>query len=107
MIRPANVANHVVPHRGDWELFSRGELESVCFSHHNQDIQREETHGFSDRIGADGYPVDPRHPFNSQKAIGKPVQADRDVRATPPHALCAAPADADGKPGASHTKRVT
>jgi 5-methylcytosine-specific restriction protein A len=38
----ATVANHKRPHRGDWELFMRGELESVCKPHHDSEVQREE-----------------------------------------------------------------
>ncbi len=38
----ATVANHRVPHRGDWELFIRGELESACAPCHDSEIQREE-----------------------------------------------------------------
>ncbi len=39
---PATVANHVEPHRGDWEKFALGALESVCERCHNSEIQREE-----------------------------------------------------------------
>jgi 5-methylcytosine-specific restriction protein A len=39
---PATVANHVVPHRGDWKLFWHGELESVCKRCHDSIIQSEE-----------------------------------------------------------------
>lgn len=38
----ATVANHKVPHRGDWTLFAEGDLESVCKPCHDRDIQREE-----------------------------------------------------------------
>lgn len=38
----ATVANHVVPHRGDWALFVTGELESLCAPCHDGVVQREE-----------------------------------------------------------------
>ncbi|MFX4223552.1 MAG: hypothetical protein ACMVO3_22770 [Thalassobaculum sp.] len=42
LIAEATVANHKKPHRGDWELFAYGELESVCKPCHDREIQREE-----------------------------------------------------------------
>jgi 5-methylcytosine-specific restriction protein A len=62
--RPATVANHKTPHRGDRALFFRGELESACKQCHDQAIQREEIEGFSREISAEGWPTDPKHPFN-------------------------------------------
>lgn len=41
-VEAATVANHRIPHRGDWDLFITGELESSCKPHHDRDIQREE-----------------------------------------------------------------
>jgi len=41
----ANTANHVEPHRGDWDLFIGGELESLCKTCHDVDVQREERAG--------------------------------------------------------------
>lgn len=38
----ATVANHREPHRGDWEKFVNGELESACKPCHDGVIQREE-----------------------------------------------------------------
>lgn len=66
--RIATVANHKTPHRGDRKLFFEGELESACKQCHDQAIQIEEQLGFSRDIGADGWPVDPKHPFNKQRA---------------------------------------
>lgn len=60
----ATVANHIVPHRGDWTLFTRGELESLCDTCHNASAQAEDLRGFSREPGFDGWPDDPRHPFN-------------------------------------------
>jgi 5-methylcytosine-specific restriction endonuclease McrA len=36
-IVPATVADHVVPHRGDWTQFWMGELQSLCAACHNGD----------------------------------------------------------------------
>lgn len=41
----ANVAHHVVPHKGDYNLFWNGELASSCESCHNIDEQRIERGG--------------------------------------------------------------
>ena len=60
----ATVVDHVVPHRGNSTLFWQGELQSLCFSHHNSSKQHEEHAGFSAAVGTDGVPVDPMHPAN-------------------------------------------
>lgn len=56
-----------MPHKGDYELFTDWtNLESVCDHCHNSHIQSEERLGYSKEIGLDGFPVDPRHPANSE-----------------------------------------
>ncbi len=45
IITEATVANHVKPHRGNWELFINGELESSCKPCHDGVIQSEERAG--------------------------------------------------------------
>lgn len=60
----ANTVNHVVRHHGDWAKFIAGPFESLCAPCHNDDVQGEESRGYSDEIGADGTPIDPKHPFN-------------------------------------------
>lgn len=60
----ATVADHVVPHRGDYYLFWNGELQSLCETCHNSDKQKLEAKGYTDRIGSDGFFVDPNHPSN-------------------------------------------
>lgn len=62
-IVPATVVDHVEPHRGDFDLFWRGELQSLCADCHDAHKQREEAAGFSLVVAADGWPIDPRHPF--------------------------------------------
>lgn len=42
IIREANIADHVIPHRGDWDLFVGGLLQSLCVDCHNVRKQREE-----------------------------------------------------------------
>jgi 5-methylcytosine-specific restriction protein A len=62
----ATAADHIVPHRGDRDLFFHGKLQSLCEKCHSIVKQREELKGFSDAIGPEGWPVDPRHPFNKR-----------------------------------------
>jgi len=45
IITEATVANHVKPHRGNWELFINGRLESACKPCHDSVIQSEERKG--------------------------------------------------------------
>ena len=45
-IKAANVVDHVIPHRGDKELFwNEDNLQSLCLSHHNSDKQMYEKSG--------------------------------------------------------------
>jgi hypothetical protein len=59
----AQVADHIEPHRGDINKFWMGRLQSLCAAHHNSSKQQKECNGFSTEIGADGWPLDRRHPF--------------------------------------------
>ena len=60
------VVHHVTPHKGDMELFYNiDNLQSVCWSCHSGDIQSQEVLGYDKQIGADGWPIDPKHPGNS------------------------------------------
>lgn len=61
----ATVADHVVPHRGDYDLFWNGELQSLCASHHSSAKQSIEVRGFSKEVDANGWPIDPQHPANA------------------------------------------
>jgi len=58
----AKVADHIVPHKGDWNLFCLGELQSLCKNCHVSGKQSEERLGYSKEIDASGWPKDPRHP---------------------------------------------
>lgn len=60
----ANVCDHVNPHDGDPMKFWLGPFQSLCEHHHNSAKKGEESRGYSEDVGADGLPIDPRHPFN-------------------------------------------
>jgi 5-methylcytosine-specific restriction enzyme A len=64
IVTAANVVDHVTPHRGDWNAFVTGELQSLCEPCHNSAKRQIELRGYRDDIGLDGYPLDPNHPFN-------------------------------------------
>lgn len=64
VLRLATVCDHVTPHRGDPVAFWRGPFASLCEGCHNGAKQSEEKRGFSLEVGPDGFPIDPRHPFN-------------------------------------------
>lgn len=64
----ADVADHVIPHNGDEQLFWFGKLQSLCYSHHNSTKQQIENKGYVNDIGVDGWPVDPAHPVNVVKS---------------------------------------
>lgn len=53
----ASVVDHVQPHRGDWNLFVLGELQSLCKHCHDSIKQRHE-HGGVSAVDADGWPLD-------------------------------------------------
>jgi 5-methylcytosine-specific restriction protein A len=57
------VVHHMQPHKGDLDLFfALDNLEAVCWTCHSGAIQSEEVLGYDASIGADGWPVDPKHP---------------------------------------------
>lgn len=63
MVVPAEVADHIVPHKGNESEFWLGPLQSLCKPCHNGLKQQEEHRGFTCEIGTNGLPVDLRHPF--------------------------------------------
>lgn len=66
-LTPATVVDHIVPHKGDQKLFwDRSNWQPLCVECHNRDKQREELRGYDASVGADGWPLDPRHPSNRQ-----------------------------------------
>lgn len=58
----ARVVDHVVPHKGDEELFfDPTNLQSLCKPCHDGHKQRLERGGVVTGCGADGIPLDPAH----------------------------------------------
>jgi 5-methylcytosine-specific restriction endonuclease McrA len=66
-VTAATVADHVTPHRGDYDLFWYGPLQSLCKHHHNKVKQSIEERGYDNSCDVDGRPLDPNHPSNSFK----------------------------------------
>lgn len=66
ILTPASVADHVIPHKGDEELFFNGQLASLCPTHHDSSKQKAEKRGVQE-IGCetDGVPIDPCHHWNA------------------------------------------
>ena len=62
----ASVVDHVKPHKGDWNLFVLGELQSLCKTCHDSSKRFFELRGYSNDAGADGWPTDPNHPANKR-----------------------------------------
>lgn len=63
---PAEIADHIIPHRGDYVLFWFGKLQSLCASHHSGDKAILERGGvvkdYRIDIDESGWPIDPKHP---------------------------------------------
>src|SRR5262245_30295226 len=72
-INAAAIADHIEPHKGNQQKFFFGELRSLCKLHHESAKKREEARGYSTAIGADGWPVDPRHPVYSRGPGGHEI----------------------------------
>jgi 5-methylcytosine-specific restriction protein A len=66
-IEAAELADHVVPHRGDRRLFDEGELQSLCRHCHASPKQSDEVRGYSREVGEDGWPIDPCHPVYKRR----------------------------------------
>jgi 5-methylcytosine-specific restriction protein A len=64
--RVAAVAcDHRERHGGDPVRFWSGPFQSLCRAHHDSSKKREEHKGFSGAVGVDGWPLDDRHPSNT------------------------------------------
>jgi hypothetical protein len=66
-VTAATVADHVTPHKGDYNLFWHGELQSLCTAHHNMTKKHIEHRGYSNAVDVDGRPIDPNHPSHNFK----------------------------------------
>lgn len=60
----ATTVDHVERHNGDRGRFFGGPFQSLCKPCHDREKQGQELRGYSTKIGADGLPLDPSHPFN-------------------------------------------
>ena len=59
-ITPATICDHVVPHKGDPDLFFAGPFQSLCKPCHDRHAQsRDRTGKPPPVIGLDGWPIDP------------------------------------------------
>jgi hypothetical protein len=63
LIVPATAVDHIKPHRGDYNSFVLGDLQSLCQTSANRTKEQIEVCGYALDIGADGLPTDRRHPF--------------------------------------------
>jgi 5-methylcytosine-specific restriction enzyme A len=61
-ITGATVADHVEPHKGDYNRFVLGPLRSLCAPCHDN-LQGFTHKPYRPDIGIDGYPIDPNHPW--------------------------------------------
>jgi len=66
------VADHIHPHHGDVNQFWCGELQSLCRPCHDGRKRFAENRGFDSGVGADGMPLDPRHPIYTGHLPEKP-----------------------------------
>ena len=70
LVVPATIADHVHAHRGDFNAFWEGELQSLCKQCHDGPKlahEREQRRPYRRDVGADGWPTDPRHPANQPR----------------------------------------
>lgn len=75
-VTAATIADHDPPHKGVWNAFRTGPLQSLCKPCHDgkwaADLKGYAPKvGYARDVGEDGYPLDPRHPFN-QAGRGRP-----------------------------------
>ena len=64
LITPATVVDHVEPHRGDWNKFKLGAVQSLCADCHNRSKRVIELRGYGLDVDQDGWPTDANHPAN-------------------------------------------
>jgi hypothetical protein len=75
----ATIADHITPHKGDWNSFLTGELQSLCKQCHDTDKARVERIGYLPDIGYDGAPLDPNHPA-AEPSIEQSVLLEHAIR---------------------------
>lgn len=64
---PAAVVDHVEPHKGNLLKFWCGQLQSLCKPCHDSRKRFVDLHGYDYAVGADGWPLDNRHPVYNQQ----------------------------------------
>ena len=68
LVNAASVCDHIKPHRGEPALFfDYSNTQSLCPPCHDGTKKHIEAYGFSNEIGADGFPIDEAHPFNQSR----------------------------------------
>lgn len=68
IVTPAAVADHIIPHHDDPELFYDGDnLQSLCAPCHDSRKKMIEKHGYSQACDVDGLPLDPGHRWFRKK----------------------------------------
>jgi hypothetical protein len=60
----ARVADHIIPHGGNYNKFRLGAIQSLCFECHDSRKRMIDLHGYENGVDAAGWPTDPRHPTN-------------------------------------------
>jgi hypothetical protein len=61
-VTAASTVDHIEPHKGDYNSFWHGALQSLCAPCHSSTKATVEKRGYDTAIGVDGMPLDPRHP---------------------------------------------
>jgi hypothetical protein len=71
----ATVADHITPHRGNWDAFVTGPLQSLCKTCHDRDKAEVEHFGFRKGFDRDGAPLDPNHPAADEIQKSEPERS--------------------------------
>jgi len=67
-ITRVDVVDHIVPHRGDVQLFwDQSNWQPLCKRCHDSVKAAEEARGYAVGCGTDGLPIDSAHPWNRKK----------------------------------------
>jgi 5-methylcytosine-specific restriction endonuclease McrA len=65
----ATVADHIVPHGGEWNAFRLGALQSLCRDCHERTKKLVELRGYDPAMGPDGFPLSAQHPAYSYNPL--------------------------------------
>lgn len=72
LVTEATIADHVTPHRGDYDLFWHGELQSLCKPCHDGPKKHLEVSGHLRGCDVNGRPLDPTHHWTHQNGAAPP-----------------------------------